>query len=134
MTKTYDDIIHLPHHVSTRHAPMSMAERAAQFSPFAALSGHADAIREAARATTARVELDEQAQEEIARTLDTLLACGGEALITHFIPDGRKEGGAYVTTRGRVARLDTEGGTLLMADGVKIALADILALEREGVG
>ena len=134
MNDLYDDIIHLPHHVSTRHAPMSMVERAAQFSPFAALSGHADAIREAARPTSARVELDEQAREEIARTLSALLARGGEAAITHFVPDGRKEGGAYVTTKGRVARLDTEGKTLLMADGARIALADIRSLEREGAG
>ena len=109
---------------------MSMAERAAQFSPFAALSGHADAIREVARATSARVELDEQAKEEIARTLDTLLAHGGEAVITHFVPDGKKQGGAYLTTRGQIARLDTTVPALLMDGGERIALDDILSLEQ----
>ena len=131
MTGPYDDIIHLPHHVSSVHPRMGMAERAAQFSPFAALAGHADALREAARTTAAKVELDEQAREELSQRLRELLDAREEpeVRITYFVPDATRGGGAYVTAQGRAAKFDAVRNALVMKDGLKIAVADILTID-----
>ena len=97
----YDDIINLPHPVSKTHAPMPRAQRAAQFSPFAALTGYDDAVRETARLTEARVELDRDALDALDRALHALeerIAADKvrpEAQIRYFIPDERK---AYLRT------------------------------------
>ena len=103
MTGKYDDIIHLPHHVSATRPRMPMLDRAAQFSPFVALTGYEAAVRETARLTDQRVELDESAKAELDRKLRLLLSLPGqpEASITYFRPDERKEGGAYETVTGR---------------------------------
>lgn len=95
---SYDDIINLPHHVSNKHPQMSMLDRAAQFSPFAALTGYGDAIDEAARVTEAQVELDDSERQEIDRVLREAYETGGPVEITHFVPDGRSicgDGGGY---------------------------------------
>ena len=103
MKGAYDDIINLPHHVSATRPHMSMGDRAAQFAPFAALTGYEDAVREAARLTEERVELTEDAQAALDARL-RLLADGsmaGKAVtLTWFQPDARKSGGAYVTATG----------------------------------
>lgn len=99
----YDDIIHLPHHVSARHPQMPPEERAAQFSPFAALSGHEEAIRETARLTEDCALLDEDRREELNEQLLVLREREDrepEIAVTYFRPDVRKSGGAYVTFRG----------------------------------
>ena len=105
MNGKYDDIIHLPHHTSSRHPRMSMADRAAQFSPFAALSGHEDAIRETARLTTERAELSESRKEELNEQLVWLREhpdARERVTVTYFRPDAKKAGGAYVTVTGAV--------------------------------
>ena len=92
----YDDIIRLSRPVSEKHPRMSMTDRAAQFSPFAALTGYDAAVQETARRTDARIELDEDAKEEIDRRLRQLQP-GEPVTVTYFRPDDRKAGGAYLT-------------------------------------
>ena len=126
MTGKYDDIIDLPHHVSTKHPQMSMMERAAQFSPFAALTGHEDAIEETARVTVERIVLDEQAKENISLNLQRMLEGNVEGIITYFIPDTRKDGGRYATLTGCAIKIDEVKNLLTMKDGTAIPVADIL--------
>ena len=127
----YDDIIDLPRPKSA-HEPMPMGDRAAQFSPFAALTGYEDAIDETARLTDARVELGESAVEELERKLTDLAARISERpeiSVTYFVPDARKEGGAYVTRTGTLKRIDELGRELVFADGARIAVGDIFFVE-----
>ena len=126
MTGKYNDIINLPHHVSTKYPKMSMMERAAQFSPFAALTGHGDAIEETARVTMDRKELDEQAKEDIFQNLQRMLEGNVEGVITYFIPDPRKDGGSYATLTGYAVKIDEVKNILTMKDGTAIPVADIL--------
>lgn len=127
----YDDIIGLPRPKSA-HEPMPMSDRAAQFSPFAALTGYEDAIGETARLTDARVELGESAVEELERKLADAAAHISERpeiSVTYFVPDGRKEGGAYMTRTGALKRIDELERALVFADGAKIAVGDIISVE-----
>ena len=97
MTGPYDDIIHLPHPTSSKHPRMPIADRAAIFSPFAALAGHSAAIAETARLTNQKAELDEDARAELDRRQAVLLEQIGqqpEVTVTWFQPDERKDGGA----------------------------------------
>ena len=125
----YDDIIHLPHPTSARHPRMSMAERAAQFSPFAALVGHGAAIRETARLTDQKMELTEDEKAILDEKLCLLLDTGGEAVFTYFLPDGRKGGGAYVTAAGSIKKLDLPERRVILTGGVTIPVEDISAIE-----
>ena len=105
LSHRYDDIIGLPHHVSDRHAHMSGTDRAAQFAPFAALTGHDASIRETARLTDQPMELTEDHKAMLDRTLQYLLEHieeRPEVTITYFVPDNKKSGGAYVSTTGRI--------------------------------
>ena len=127
----YDDIIDLPRPKS-KHEPMPMSDRAAQFSPFAALTGYEDAIGETARLTDARVELGESAVEELERKLADAAAHISERpeiSVTYFVPDARKEGGAYMTRTGALKRIDELERALVFADGAKIAVGDIISVE-----
>lgn len=131
MTDKYDDILHLPHHVSQKHPQMSMQERAAQFSPFAALTGYGDAIQETTRLTDAWVELDEGEKEEADRRLHRAAEEQLPVRITYYVPDERKAGGAYVTVAGTVKKLDEYAGTVKMAGGEAIPIRRIYAVEGE---
>lgn len=125
----YGDIINLPHHVSPTRPRMSMADRAAQFSPFAALSGYGDAVKETARLTGQRIELDESAKaalDEKLRLLAEVIEDRPEAVITYFLPDRRKAGGEYVMVSGTVKRADSVQRELVMTDGTRIPVEDIL--------
>ena len=127
----YDDIIDLPRPKSA-HEPMPMSDRAAQFSPFAALTGYEDAIDETARLTDARVELGESAVEELERALAGIAARISErpdVTVTYFVPDGRKSGGVYVTRTGALKRIDELERALVFADGARIAVGDIISVE-----
>ena len=127
----YDDIIDLPRPKSA-HESMPMSDRAAQFSPFAALTGYEDAIDETARLTDARVELGESAVEELERALAGIAAHISERpeiTVTYFVPDGRKEGGAYMTCTGALKRIDELERALVFADGARIAVGDIFFVE-----
>ena len=134
MKTPYEDIIHLPHHVSRNHPQMPMLDRAAQFAPFAALTGYEAAVGETARLTAERRELDAQEAEELNRRLAELivrLPDRPEATVEYFVPDDRKSGGAYVTVTGRVRHISVPERTLVMEDGTVIALDDIAALTDE---
>lgn len=128
MSGTYEDIIHLPHPTSKKHPRMSMEERAAQFSPFAALTGFGGVIQETGRLTGRRVELGESDRAELERTLNFLDSQEEEHPLvqaTYFLPDERKEGGSYVTVTGRLKRIDQAKGTLLLQEGMRIPIRDI---------
>lgn len=134
MTGPYDDILDLPHPTSTRHPRMPLSDRAAQFSPFAALSGHGAAIAETARLTDRRIELDEDTKAELDRKQKLLLALIAEQpeiTVTWFQPDEKKEGGRYVTTTGRLKRIDEARRILRMADRTAIPLDAIMGIESD---
>ena len=130
MKSPYEDIIGLPHPTSTRHPRMPMANRAAQFSPFAALSGYEDAVREEARLTGRRIELSEEEKAVLDGELRLLEEQGGGAAFTYFLPDGRKEGGAYTTVTGAVRRIDRAAGEAVLTGGQRIRIADIVEIRR----
>lgn len=133
----YDDIINLPHHTSTKHPRMSSIDRAAQFSPFSALSGHEAAIKETARLTDRRVELDEDEMAELDARLRLVaehLAERPQVSITHFRADEKKAGGAYVTTTGAVKRIDDIQRAVIMVGGAQISIDDIYEVESELLG
>lgn len=132
MSESYEDIINLPHHVSPTRPRMSRADRAAQFSPFAALSGYGDAVQETARLTNRRIELDESAKaalDEKLRLLAEVIEDRPEAAITYFLPDRKKAGGEYVTATGQVKKVDAVAQELVMANGRIIPIADIIEVE-----
>lgn len=134
MTGPYDDILHLPHPTSKRHPRMPIADRAAQFSPFAALTGHKAAIAETARVTERRIELDEDAKEQLDQTLQLLLERideQPEITVTWFSPDKKKAGGQYHTATGKLKRIDTQESRLILTDGTQIPLEDLLEIRIE---
>ena len=134
MSGPYDDIIHLSHPTSARHPRMPISDRAAIFSPFAALTGHAAAIQETARLTDQRIELDEDTKAELDRKQKILMdyiADQPEVTITWFCPDEKKSGGAYVVTTGKLKKVDNDAGTLKLADGLTISLDEIVDLQCE---
>ena len=125
----YDDIIDLPHHVSEKRSRMSNYDRAAQFSPFAALTGYEGAIRETARLTGEKLELEDGRIQEINRALRWLSAHIEErpaVEVSYFLPDTRKSGGEYVVVSGRVRRIDGVGRKLILEDRKEILLEDVL--------
>ena len=127
----YADIIDLPHHVSRNHPQMSMHDRAAQFAPFAALTGYEAEVGEAARLTAVKRELDAQEAEELNRQLAAIishLSDRPEVTIEYFVPDERKAGGAYVTVTGRVRHVSLPERVLVMEDGTVIGLGDVVAM------
>lgn len=128
----YDDIIYLPHYQSPTRAHMPLSDRAAQFAPFAALTGHGAAIRETARLTESRIELTESEKAELDLRLQLLadhLSDRSEITLTYFQPDTRKDGGAYVTCTGIVKKLNTYERVVVMQDGECIAVDDIISIE-----
>ena len=123
----YADIIHLPHHVSRNHPQMSMADRAAQFSPFAALTGHDAAIAEAARLTDARPILDESVKQEISGLLQLAATDSNLVLnIVYFVPDTRKAGGAYMEISERIKKLIPYEKLLIMDTDTRIPVEDVV--------
>ena len=131
MKTPYDDIIHLPHHVSQNHPQMPLRDRAAQFAPFAALTGYEAAVGETARLTTERRELDAQGAAELNRRLTDLAARlkdRPEVTIEYFVPDNRKAGGVYVTVAGRVRNISVSERLLVMEDGAAIPMEDVASV------
>ena len=134
MTDNYDDIIHLPRHVSKRHPQMSLYNRAAQFAPFSALTGYGDAIAETARQTNSKIEMMEDDRQLMDRKLSILTTCLEEEpsiTITYFQPDGRKDGGQYLTLTGIVKAIRTNERIIMMKDRTKISIDTIVGLEGE---
>lgn len=125
MSGLYDDIIQLPHHVSPTRRPMSMHDRAAQFSPFAALTGHDAAIQETARLTDDQIQLDVDGVAMLNQQLQQLVRMEELPAIKAvcFVPDWKKTGGAYVTITGTVRKVDPHQQQILLEDG-RILLFD----------
>lgn len=118
----YDDIINLPHHVSDYHKPMPMENRAAQFAPFAALTGHEEAIAETARITDFFKELSDSEKELLSRRLNYAIKKHSLVEITYFIPDKSKSGGSYTKIIGRIKKREEYDNTLQMKEGAIIPI------------
>lgn len=132
MSWKYEDMLYMPHHVSSKHPPMSQRDRAAQFSPFAALTGHDAVIRETARLVDQPVELTESRRAEldaVLRELSDRLDTQPVVTITHYVPDTRKQGGAYIRTTGRIRKMDTTARAVVLEDGTGIEVDQILEVE-----
>lgn len=128
----YGDILALPHPRSKTHPPMDAIARAAQFSPFAALTGYDSAVKETARLTQDRIELDEYTKEALdlrLREIQAHLQERPEVGITYFQPDEHKTGGAYLTIKGRVKKIDSYEQCLVLEDGSRIPIWEIVELE-----
>ena len=127
-TNKYDDIIELPHPVSKKHPQMSIHDRAAQFSAFAALTGHKAAIQETERLVDKKIELDENEiqllNEKLAMVYE-LLDQHPEVEVTYFIKDSRKDGGKYVTVEGGVKKIDVYHQLLIFEDGTEVLVDNI---------
>ena len=134
MNGKYDKIMGLPHHVSKTRPQMPMSDRAAQFAPFAALTGYDAAIKETRRLTDERIELDVEALSALDMKYQLLMEAHDEApevTITYFQPDERKAGGKYVSAVGAVKKIDDFERRITMQDGAKIPMDDVLSIEGE---
>ena len=131
MKDDYRELLHLPHHRSQTHASMPHQSRAAQFAPFAALTGFDAQLRETERQTQAQAEPNEDALQELDQSLHTLFACvhtQPAVQVRWFVPDAKKSGGAYKTAAGRVLQLDRNQSPLALDSGPVIALGAIAEL------
>lgn len=130
----YDDIINLPHHVSATRPQMSMHDRAAQFSAFAALTGYDDRVAEAARLTDKRMELTEEEIKDLNLKIQILKENADTRpflFIEYFIPDKKKSGGSYISVTGNFRRIDEYAGNMILTSGDEIPLNDIYSIEGE---
>lgn len=132
----YEDILELPHPVSKTHPQMARRDRAAQFAPFAALTGYEEAVREAARLTEEKMILDEDSKEQ----LDWKLRCLQEKVkekptitVTYFLKDEKKKGGKYVTVTGVLKKIDSYTHQFVLESGEEIPLEDMVSLEFENI-
>ena len=133
-THKYDDIINLPHYTSSKRPRMAMIDRAAQFSPFAALTGYDAAVKETARLTKERVELDEYQKSALNERLQILqerLSNAPVISITYFVPDERKSGGAYCTETGVIKKIDYYERAVIMRSGTHIPIDEIIGIEGD---
>jgi len=128
---SYHDIINLPHHQSVKHRHMDVSDRAAQFSPFAALTGYEAAVEETARVTADRIELSEEALKELNEKLFMIQGSLPKSLdveITYFVKDDKKKGGSYVTVTGVVKKIDEYERILVMEDKTRVPIEDIRSI------
>ena len=133
MSGKYDDILYLPHHVSPTRQGMTMAERAPQFSPFAALVGYGEAIRETSRAVGQQMELSEEEKAVLDQKQQIILAAleqgeEPEVTVTYFQPDRKKDGGEYVSYTGSIKKYKEIENTLVFGGGKEIPLSGIVDL------
>ena len=134
MNRKYNEIMGLPHHVSKTRPQMPMSDRAAQFAPFAALTGYDAAIKETGRLTDERIELDVEALSALDMKYQLLMEALDEApevTITYFRPDERKAGGKYVSAVGAVKKINDFERRITMRDGTKIPMDDVLSIDGE---
>ena len=132
MSGAYDDILHFARPQSKKHRPMPTEDRAAQFSPFAALTGYDAAVSETARLTEDRIELDPQEAERLGERLAVLIKWQQEQpelSLLYFVPDTRKAGGAYVTVSGQLRKITDFPRCIYLTDGSEIPIEDIVAVE-----
>lgn len=126
----YDDIIGLPHYRSPFRTPMAIENRAAQFAPFAALSGHEEAIFECSRITESRTELTNEEKIEISKKISEAYSNQSAVKITYFIADKTKDGGTYSTAAGLISKLDETNGFIVIDHRVTILMEDISTICR----
>ena len=134
MKDLYEDIINLPHHISKTRPQMPMSDRAAQFAPFAALTGYDAAIKETGRLTDDKIELDEEALTALDMKYQLLMDAlddAPEVTITYFQPDERKAGGKFVSAVGAVKKIDDFERRITMRDGTRIPVDDVLSIDGE---
>lgn len=134
MTNEYDDIINLPHHVSTTRPHMKAINRAAQFSPFAALTGYDAAVKETARLTDVRIELSEDMKVALSDRLQIIadrIKEHPEIAITYFQPDAKKKGGSYITSISTVKKIDEYERIVVMTDGTAIPIDEIISIDGQ---
>lgn len=130
----YADIINLPHHELTNRQRMPVINRAASFSPFAALTGYDEHIREAGRITDEKIELDDERKEKISKKLNYTMEFAEEdteITITYFLPDNKKSGGAYVNHTGIIKRIDEYERKIIFTDKTVIPIDDICEIDSE---
>lgn len=130
----YENIINLPHKQSTKRPHMSLLDRAAQFAPFAALTGYDDAVKETARLTDEKIELSEENLNVLNMKYQILvdrLDEGHEIDFTYFIPDENKDGGAYIEKRGIIKKIDGYERLITLYDGTKIPMDDVLTIDGD---
>lgn len=133
LDERYRSILHLPHPEPVSRPRMSRADRAAQFASFAALNGYEEVLKESARQTEARAELDEETAQRLNAAFYRLRQCPqDEVRATYFLPDARKAGGRYASVTGRVHRVDEVERRLIFASGEEIPLDDVVSLEFPG--
>ena len=129
----YEDIINLPHHVSKKHPQMSLEARSVQFAPFAALTGYDAAVKETARLTSERIEIDEDFKiiidekiQEIKRNLNMNIK--QKIFVTYFVPDMKKSGGEYVSKEGNVRKLDEYRQLIILEDKTEIPIEEVIEI------
>ena len=128
----YDDIINLEHHVSTKHSRMSLENRSAQFAPFSALTGYEEAVKEEARVTESRIDLDEEAKIEVNEKLNYIMKHLDKNIIvsvTYFEKDKKKQGGSYKTIKGMIKKIDDSRKTIEMQTGEIIKIEELKKIE-----
>ncbi len=129
----YDDIIDIPHYVSSKRKPMSLENRAAQFAPFAALEGHEEVLSETARRTGEKIYLSKYETDRLAEKLLYFIETGQLAIITYFVPDNFKEGGSYQSVEGIIKRIDEVKHCLILKDSKRIPLNDIYSVSNKNL-
>ena len=130
----YQDILYMDRPVSKKHKPMPLENRAAQFAPFAALTGYDDAVSETSRLTESRIELSEEKKAELDQALselNSIISSQPKATITYFVPDEVKTGGEYVTISANVRKIDSVSRTIILMDKSTIAIDDIISIETD---
>ena len=131
---SYNDIINLPHHVSQNHRPMPIESRAAQFAPFAALTGYSDEVKEKARLTEQKIEIDDELKEILDCKLKIIsdnIKLNPEISLTYFIKDNKKIGGKYVTVTGKIKKIDMIKQYIVLIDNKKILISDIIDIKGD---
>lgn len=133
-TKKYDDILNLAHHVSTKHTKMSKEARAAQFAPFAALTGYSDEIKETARLTNNKIDIDEETKiilNEKFEIIKEKIDLKPQIIFTYYVPDLKKEGGKYITKTGIIKKIDSYNQTIILEDKTTIPILEIINIEGD---
>ena len=134
MNRNYDDMIYMEHPKSRNHPPMPIKKRAAQFAPFAALSGHNEAVRETERLTDQRIELDETEKQRLDAKfllIEEHLSTHPDITITYFLPDRTKEGGKYQIILGKIKKMDPIAKRIVLMDGEEIPIEDVIDIDAE---
>lgn len=130
----YEDIINLPHHISSKHPQMSIEARSAQFTPFSALSGYDDAVKETERRTESRLEIDEESKNRLNNKLNIILnniKHNPKITFTYFVYDQKKSGGKYITTTGKVKKVNIIEQYITLMDKTQIPINEIINMKGD---